>query len=242
MRQANSVPVSKDDLQIDLGCLSQTVPDRMARTDYGYGDKYERLAVARNQLTAVRDYCQNCGSDGCQARFNSSACKNILIEPGSVSNTVNFDSIFEPTSASLVGLSAYGIAGRITSPLLNVFTGKNDYISLLEIRYCSFFSDYTKTGRLKDLIDDGWTDDFSWFVFNYAFEDTIWKEIKDVEIPCTAPRKRRSAPKKSMKDVDRKYTVSRRHQLHVDNAKLLGSSGMSKNQVSHSICLLVLYW
>ena len=226
--------VGKDDLQMDLGCLSKTVPDRMAKTDYGYGDVYERLTVARNQLTAVRDYCQNCGADGCRARLKNSACSSMKLN-------------YEPTSASLVALSAYGMAGRITSPFLNVSTGKLEYASLLEnsvseIRFCSFFSDYYKTGRLKYYSDNGRASSFSLGDFRYAFEDTIWKEMKDVETPCTAQRKLRSTQKQKLQDVDRKYTASSRPQLHLDIAALHRSSGKRKLQVSHSICHLVLHW
>jgi hypothetical protein len=216
---------------MDLGCLSKTVPERKTATDYGYGDYYERLAVAHSQRRAIQAFCQNCGSEGCKARLKNSACRNL---------------VYEPTSASLIGLSAYGMAGRITSPFLSVSTGKMEFISLLEnsideIRFCSFFSDYAKTGRLKYFSDNwGWTASIDLSDFQYAFEDTLWKEMKDVEIPCAAQRKLRSTRKQNLQDVDQKYTASRRHQLHLDIAELQRSSGKRKMQVSHSICHLVL--
>jgi hypothetical protein len=228
MLQANSLSVSKDDLQMDLGCLSKTVPERKVATDYGYGDTYERLAVARFQRSAVQDYCHNCAADGCKAKLKSSACRMG-------------DMTFEPASASLVGLFSYGIAGRITSPVLNVSTGKMEYISLLEnsiseIRFCSFFSDLTNSRRHKYFSDnyDWWPKNFELWLFPSAFEDTIWKEMKDVEIPCTAQRKLRSIQKQILHDVNRKYTATSRHQLHVDILELQRSSGKREKQVRHS--------
>jgi hypothetical protein len=100
MRQANSVSEGMDELQMDLGCLSKTVPERQANTDDAYGDIYERLAVAASQRKAVQVFCRNCGADDSKARLTGRAYLNV-----------------QPTSASLVGLFTYRIAGQVLSPV-----------------------------------------------------------------------------------------------------------------------------
>ncbi len=223
--------VSTDDLQMDLGCLSKTVPERRTNTDFGYGDIYERLAVAASQRKAIQAYCENCGADGCKARSTSPVCYS---DTGGM--------LFEPTSASLVGLFTYGMAGHIRSPVMDASTGKIDYVNLLEngigqIEFCTFFSDFSKSWRLKEFKSE-YRDVFHYytlfFTYSLTFEDIIWKEMKDREIPCTSQRKLRSTQIQNRQDIEQKSIASKRHRLHTDFAELPRLSRKRINQVIHS--------
>ncbi len=224
--------VSTDDLQMDLGCLSKTVPERMTNTDFGYGDIYERLAVAASQRKAIQAYCENCVADGCKARSTNRVCSPY---PGTM--------LFEPTSASLVGLFTYGMAGRIRSPVMDASTGKINYLNLLEnsighIEFCTFFSDFSQSERVKAMISQFQIDPQDLYLFefySFTFEDILWKEMKDKEIPCTSQRKLRSTQIQNLQDIEPKSTASKRHHLHADFAELQRLSGKRNNQVIHSV-------
>jgi hypothetical protein len=231
MSQENSVPVSADDLQMDLGCLSKTVPERMTSTDFGYGDTYERLAVAATQMKAVKTFCENCGADGCRARLKIRSCRTLM---------------FEPKSASLVGLLSYGMAGHILSPVLNVSTGKMAYLNLLgsgRIEFCTFFSEISQIERMKLFWSWLKTNDpsadisFDLNLFNLIFED-LWTQMKDAESPCTLQRKLRythRANLPALQDSEQKYKASRMQRLQADITQLQRLSEKRTNQVSDFI-------
>jgi hypothetical protein len=147
--------------------------------------------------------------------------------------------LFEPTSASLVDLFTYGMAGRIRSPVMDASTGKINYLNLLEnsighIEFCTFFSDFSQSERVKALISDVADLTLS-NIYWLTFEEIILKEIKDSEIPCTSQRKLRSTQIQNLQDIEPKSTASKRHHLHADFAELQRLSGKRNNQVIHSV-------
>ena len=98
---------------------SNTLPARIAKMDWAYGNRGELFPVAYATAQSLRQYCLNRAGTIYNARLDDDACADSVWP-----YPQGYPNYFTEFEIGLQLLSSYGISGDLTVPSLNVFGGE----------------------------------------------------------------------------------------------------------------------
>ena len=120
------------------------------------------LSLVSQGLESLENFCWNCGTESCNARTKDSSCANPS---------------FEPISATMSLLDAYGLSGTVQYSYIDPATGKGVAVSLLSqnasfVPFCSAFqSEYYHS---RDIYFESYP--------------ALLTQIKSAEVDCASRR------------------------------------------------------